>query len=158
MLDVPVELVRYLAGLLRAERRRRGTRENTRLATCWKQAVFVLVWFRKKDDIALLGAGFGLSRTTAYRYHAEGVQVLADQAPDLTEALQAATYTASLMDDHPDGKRWKITDTTVLDEDSEKAGNCRASSPCVSRSRASPPEAAPEPPRRRCACPRPPAR
>jgi hypothetical protein len=47
MLDVPTEFVRYLAGLLRAERRRRGTRKNTRLATCWKQALFVLVWFRK---------------------------------------------------------------------------------------------------------------
>jgi len=88
MLDVPTELVRYLAGLLRAERRRRGTRKNTRLASCWKQAVFVLVWFRKKDDIELLGAGFGLSRATAYRYQAEGLKVLAAQAPDLTEALE----------------------------------------------------------------------
>lgn len=88
MLDVPTELVRYLAGLLRAERRRRGTRKNTRSATCHQQAVFVLAWFRKKEDITLLGAGFGLSRSTAYRYHAEGVKVLAAQAPDLTEALE----------------------------------------------------------------------
>lgn len=87
MLDVPTELVRYLAGLLRAERRRRGTRKNTRLSSCREQALFVLAWFRKKEDIALLGAGFGLSRSTAYRYHAEGVKVLAAQAPDLTEAL-----------------------------------------------------------------------
>ena len=88
VLDVPTELVRYLAGLLRAERRRRGTRKNTRVASCWKQTVFVLTWFRTKDDIELLGAGFGLSRATAYRYHAEGVKVLAAQAPDLSQALE----------------------------------------------------------------------
>jgi hypothetical protein len=46
MLDVPTEFVRYVAGLLRAERRRKGTRRNTRLATCHTQAVFVLAWFR----------------------------------------------------------------------------------------------------------------
>lgn len=88
MPDVPTELVRYLAGLLRAERRRRRTRRNVRAASCWKQAVFVPVWFRKKDDVELLGAGFGLSRSTAYRYQAEGVKVLAAQAPDLAEALE----------------------------------------------------------------------
>jgi hypothetical protein len=59
MLDVPRELVLYVARLLRAERRRRGTRKGARLLSCWKQAMFVLVWFRKKDDIELLRAGFG---------------------------------------------------------------------------------------------------
>jgi hypothetical protein len=59
-------------------------RKGTRLITTWKQAVFVLAWFRKNEDIPLLGAGFGLSRPTACRYHAEGVKVLAAQAPDLT--------------------------------------------------------------------------
>ena len=37
-----------------------------------------------------LRAGFGLSRTTAYRYRDEVLEVLADQAPDLQEALEAA--------------------------------------------------------------------
>ena len=50
MLDVPRELVAKLAGLLRAERRRRGTRSNTRALTCWIQA--------------LLGAGLVPQRTT----------------------------------------------------------------------------------------------
>jgi hypothetical protein len=112
MLDVPVELVRYLAGLLRAERRRRGTRKNTRLATCWKQAVFVLVWFRTKDDIALLGAGFGLSRATAYRYHAEGLKVLAAQAPDLTQALERVKE---------EGWAYLILDGTVVSSDRDAA-------------------------------------
>jgi hypothetical protein len=42
---------------------------------------------RKREDIAVLGAGFGNGRTTAYRYHDEAVTVLAEQAPDLHEAL-----------------------------------------------------------------------
>jgi hypothetical protein len=58
--------------------------------TCWKQALFTVVWFRKRDDLAVLGAGFGISRATAYRYHDEAVTVLAEQAPDLHEVLQRA--------------------------------------------------------------------
>lgn len=48
----------------------------------------VLVWFRKGEDRALLGAGFGLSRATAYRYLAEGIKVLTAQPPDLHAALR----------------------------------------------------------------------
>jgi hypothetical protein len=88
MLDVPRELVWKLAALLRAERRARGTRNGTRLLTCFKQALLVLVWFRTKGDVEVVGAGFGVSRATAYRYRDEGVKVLAEQAPDLHEALQ----------------------------------------------------------------------
>jgi hypothetical protein len=88
MLDVPRELVIELARLLRAERRARGTRKRTRLLTCFKQAVLVLVWFRTKGDVEVIGTGFKVSRATAYRYRDEGVKVLAEQAPDLHEALQ----------------------------------------------------------------------
>jgi DDE superfamily endonuclease len=111
-LDVPTELVRYLAGLLRAERRRLGTRKGARRVTCHKQAVFVLAWFRKKEDIALLGAGFGLSRATAYRYQAEGVKVLAAQAPDLTEALDRVK---------DEGWAYVILDGTVVASDRDAA-------------------------------------
>jgi len=90
MLDVPRELIGYVSRLLAAERHARGTRRNSRALTCWKQALFVLVWFRKQEDLAVLGAGFGISRATAYRYHDEGITVLADQAPDLHEALARA--------------------------------------------------------------------
>jgi len=48
----------------------------------------VLVWFRKGDDVTLLGAGSGISRATAYRYRDEGVAVLAAQATDLHTALR----------------------------------------------------------------------
>jgi hypothetical protein len=44
ILDVPRELVCELAKLLRAERRARGTRNGTRLLTCFRQALMVLVW------------------------------------------------------------------------------------------------------------------
>lgn len=90
MLDVPRELVGYVSRLLAAERRARGTRGGSRALTCWKQALFLVVWFRKQEDLAVLGAGFGISRATAYRYHDEGVSVLAEQAPDLHEALARA--------------------------------------------------------------------
>src|SRR5215210_3196621 len=88
MVDVPRELVRHLARLLAAERRARGTRRGTRALTCFYQALLVLVWFRKAEDKTLLGAGFGVARATAYRYVAEGIAVLAAQAPGLHEALQ----------------------------------------------------------------------
>lgn len=67
MLDVPRELVQYLSRLLAAESQGRGTRTGTRALTCFYQALMVLVWFRKAEDLTLLGAGFGISRATAYR-------------------------------------------------------------------------------------------
>ena len=88
MLDVPRELVTELAGLLRAERRARGTRKGTRLLTCFRQALLVLVWMRTRGEVEVIGAGFGVPRATAYRYRDEALTVLAAQAPDLHEALQ----------------------------------------------------------------------
>ena len=88
ILDVPRELVQHLARLLHAQRRGVGTRRGTRKLTCFYQAVLVLVWFRKGEDTTTLGAGFGVSRATAYRYVAEAIAVLAAQAPTLHEALR----------------------------------------------------------------------
>jgi hypothetical protein len=87
MLDVPRELVAMVAGLLRAERRARGTRRGSRALTCWYQALLVLVWYRKREEMTVLAAGFGVSRATAYRYRDEVVTALHAQAPDLHEAL-----------------------------------------------------------------------
>ncbi|MFI5960351.1 transposase family protein [Cryptosporangium sp. NPDC051539] len=56
--------------------------------TSREQAIFALVWFRKREDLTLLAAGFGISRATAYRYRDEAMYVLAAQAPDLREALE----------------------------------------------------------------------
>jgi hypothetical protein len=86
-LDVPVQLVLFVSRLLAERRREVGTRRGTRALTCWKQAVFVLAWFRDRPDIRRLGQGFGISQATAYRYLDEAVQVLAARAPSLREAL-----------------------------------------------------------------------
>jgi hypothetical protein len=77
-----------VADLLRTERRRLGTRRNARALTCWQQAVLGLVWFRKREEMTMPAAGFGVSRATGYRYRVEVVEVLAAQAPDLHEALE----------------------------------------------------------------------
>ena len=90
ILDVPRELIWFVARLLRAERKARGTRKNARLLTCYRQAMYGLVWFRKKKDIPILGRGFGLSQATSYRYLNEVIDVLAAQAPDLHAALDRA--------------------------------------------------------------------
>ncbi len=90
MLDVPRELIRFVAGLLRAERRARGTRKGTRRLTCRKQALFTIAWFRDKPNITRHGAAFGLSQSTTYRYLHEAIDVLAHRAPDLHQALEKA--------------------------------------------------------------------
>lgn len=108
MLDVPKELVAHVAGLLRTERRRLGTRRRTRKLTCTRQALMVLVWFRKHEDIPLLAAGFGVSRATGYRYVAEGRRVLAARAPDLHEALRQVAE---------QGWAYVILDGSLIDTD-----------------------------------------
>jgi hypothetical protein len=111
-LDVPRDLIRYVSKLLQAERRDLGTRKGVRLLSCWRQAIFVLAWFRKKEDIPLLGASFGLSRATAYRYHAEGIKVLAAQAPDIHEALDRVI---------DEGWAYVILDGTIIPTDRDHA-------------------------------------
>ena len=89
-LDVPVQLVLFVSGLLAERRREIGTRPGTRALTCWKQAVFGLAWFRDRPDIRRLGMGFGISQATAYRYLNKAIEVLAARAPSLREALEKA--------------------------------------------------------------------
>jgi hypothetical protein len=90
MLDVSRELVAYVASLLAARRRARGTRRRSRALSCGKQALFALVWFRKREDLTVLAAGFGISRATGYRYRDEAVAALAVEAPELPDALRRA--------------------------------------------------------------------
>ncbi|MGH3295908.1 MAG: hypothetical protein ACRDP7_29330 [Trebonia sp.] len=90
MLDVPAELVRYLSRLLAAERRLRGTPAGSRKLTCRDQAILALRWFRDRARVGALGRDHSISRATAYRYVAEAVDVLSEQAPGLAEALERA--------------------------------------------------------------------
>ena len=92
-LDVPRELVWFVAKLLLAERRRRGTPRGSRALTCFWQAVLGLRWFRDRttaDALARDRRDHGISRATAYRYLDEVILVLAQEAPDLREALERA--------------------------------------------------------------------
>jgi DDE superfamily endonuclease len=89
-LDVPRELVQFVAKLLLAERRRRGTPRGSRALTCFWQAVLGLRWFRNRTAVDALARDHGISRATAYRYVDEVIEVLAGQAPDLHQALERA--------------------------------------------------------------------
>ena len=93
-LDVPRELVQFTAKLLWAERRRRGTPRGSRALTCFWEAVLGLRWFRDRASPEALARDHGISRATAYRYVDEVIAVLADQAPDLHQALERAKTTA----------------------------------------------------------------
>jgi hypothetical protein len=89
-LDVPRELVQFTAKLLAAERRRRGTPKGSRALTCFWEAVLGLRWFRDRTACDALARDHGISRATAYRYKDEVIAVLAEQAPDLHQALERA--------------------------------------------------------------------
>jgi len=67
-----------------------GNQKKARKLSCYQQAVFGLAWFLDKGSIPRLGAGFGLSQATACRYLDEVIEVLAEQAPGLREALERA--------------------------------------------------------------------
>ncbi|MBA8949939.1 hypothetical protein HNR61_001552 [Actinomadura namibiensis] len=88
MLDVPRPVVEYVARLPAAHRRRIGTPRGSRALGPFRQAVFVLRWFRHATDVPALARDAGISQATGYRYLHEGIDVLADQAPDLHEVLQ----------------------------------------------------------------------
>ncbi|SFT92691.1 DDE superfamily endonuclease [Actinopolyspora lacussalsi subsp. righensis] len=108
ILDVSRDLAGHLAWLLHAERRRRGTRAHTRALSCFWQAVLGLRWLRDHTNPDKLGRDHQVSRATAYRYVDEVITVLADQAPDLHQALQQA---------HEDGHASVILDGTVVTTD-----------------------------------------
>jgi DDE superfamily endonuclease len=89
-LDVPRELAWFVARLLLAGRRRRGTPRGSRALSCFWQAVLGLRWFRDRTAPDALSRDHGISRATAYRYLDEVIAVLAAQAPDLRQALDRA--------------------------------------------------------------------
>jgi DDE superfamily endonuclease len=89
-LDVPRELVQFVSRLLLDERHRRGTPRGSRALTCFWEAVLGLRWFRDRTGPEALARDHGISRATAYRYLDEVILVLAEQAPELHEALERA--------------------------------------------------------------------
>ncbi|MGW7601528.1 hypothetical protein [Streptomyces antimycoticus] len=109
MLDVPRHVVEYLARLLAAHRRRMGTPRGSRALGPLRQAVLVLRWFRERDCVHCLARDVGISRATGYRYLHEGVDVLADQAPDLrllTRCQKEGMTHVVLDGTHPHFRYW----------------------------------------------------
>ena len=90
VLDVSEDSVLFLSGLLHAERIRRGTREDTRALSTYKQAVLALRWLFDDTRISQLARDNGIGVSTAYDYRDEAITVLAARKPSLRGALFSA--------------------------------------------------------------------
>lgn len=117
VLDFSRETVLYLARLLEAERRSRGTRRATRHLGAFRQAVLVLRWLLDNTRIAQLAADNGISGRTCHRYVLEGIAVLKAQAPTLEQAIERAKTA---------GHTHVMLDGTLIETD-----RCRVPGPSV---------------------------
>src|SRR4051794_8217879 len=70
-----------VSDLIRAHRRQLGS--SWRKLNAGQQALLVLVYLRKGEPFAEVGAGFAVSTTTCWRYVNETVELLAQRAPKL---------------------------------------------------------------------------
>ncbi|MEU3213169.1 transposase family protein [Nocardiopsis alba] len=91
-LDVPRHLVEFLARHLAAHRQRIATPKGSRALGPFRQAVLVLRWFRERGCVHCLARDAHISQATGYRYLHEGIDVLADQAPDLHQILDRCLH------------------------------------------------------------------
>lgn len=80
------------AGTECGHRIRVGTRAGRRVGTARTQAILVLRWFRDDAPLRPLAAEAALPISTSYRYLHDGIDVIADQAPDLHEVLGRARW------------------------------------------------------------------
>ncbi|MFF7715967.1 IS5 family transposase [Streptomyces sp. NPDC007988] len=94
-IGVSTSTLRFLSAHLRARRQERGTR--WRRVSAGRQALLVLAYLRCGHTYAQLAAGFGVGTTTAYRYIAEAIDVLAALAPTLAEAMKTASTKAFVI-------------------------------------------------------------
>jgi hypothetical protein len=78
----------FVSGLLRTHRQAIGS--PWRKLNPGEQALLVLVYLRKGEPFAEVGAGFEVSTTTCWRYVNETVELLAARAPKLRAALRKA--------------------------------------------------------------------
>ncbi len=93
--DVSSSALRFLSARLRQHRRELGTR--SRRLSPGRQALLTLAYLRNGHPYAQLAAGFGIGTTTAYRYVAEAVELLATLAPTLAEAARTASTKAFVL-------------------------------------------------------------
>ncbi len=78
----------YAAGVIRRHLKAIGSR--WRKLNPGQEALLVLAYLRKGETFAQLAAGFGICRTTAWRYVNETVELLAARAPKLRAAVRDA--------------------------------------------------------------------
>lgn len=104
-LDVPSHLVEFLALLLAAHRRAISTPSGSRALGPFRQAVLVLRWFRDRSRVHRLALDAGISQATGYRYLHEGIDVLADRAPEPHDVLQRR---------HDEGMAHVVLDGTLV--------------------------------------------
>jgi hypothetical protein len=87
-LPLSSKTLNYVAGIIR--------RHLTSIGSRWRklnpgqEALLVLAYLRKGDTFEQLAAGFGVGRTTAWRYVGEVVELLAARAPKLRQAVRDA--------------------------------------------------------------------
>jgi DDE superfamily endonuclease/Helix-turn-helix of DDE superfamily endonuclease len=87
-LPLSARTLNYAAGVLRRHLKAIGSR--WRKLNPGRQALLVLACLRKGETFADLAAGFGIGRTTAWRYVNEVVELLAARAPKLRQAVRDA--------------------------------------------------------------------
>ncbi|CAM5608341.1 IS5 family transposase OS=Streptomyces rutgersensis OX=53451 GN=F0345_23995 PE=3 SV=1 [Streptomyces diastaticus subsp. diastaticus] len=94
-IDVSSSTLRFLARQLRAHHRAIGSR--WRRLGAGRQVLLALAHLRVGHTYAQLAAGFGVGTTTAYRYVTEAVDLLADLAPTLADAVRTASTKAFVL-------------------------------------------------------------
>ena len=78
----------FVAGVVRRHLKAIGSR--WRKLNPGQEALLVLVYLRKGETFDDLAAGFGIGRTTAWRYANEVTELLAGRAPKLRQAVRDA--------------------------------------------------------------------
>ncbi|WP_062352938.1 IS5/IS1182 family transposase [Herbidospora yilanensis] len=108
--DLSRSRLNYVAGIIRRHRKAIGS--VWRALNPGRQALLVLVHLRKGETFIQLGAGFGVSAATSWRYVQEAVKLLSARSPKLAAALRKAVR---------DGLRHLIPDGTLIRTDRVRA-------------------------------------
>lgn len=108
--DLSSQTLNYVAGIIR--RHRKTITSPWRRLNPGQQALLVLVYLRKGETFAEVGAGFGVSTATAWRYVEETVTLLSARSPKLGQALRKAKR---------DGLHYLVLDGTLIRTDRIKA-------------------------------------
>lgn len=94
-LDLSSSHLRFLTARIRERRRAIGSR--WRRLSAGRQALLTLAHLRNGHPYAQLAAGFGIGTTTAHRYIAEAVNLLAALAPTIEQAVREASRKAFVL-------------------------------------------------------------